>query len=91
MTSSRRSTRGRMAQEAPEAHPREGIDIPCGLPPEAYLSRCGGGGEEMVVKEAIMDVAVGVATFQGESRGGRPTMGCPGCHGETMEDVAQKP
>lgn len=79
-----------MAQDAHEPQPREGIDIPCGPPPEAYLYRCGGGGEEMVVNEAIIDVVVGTAKVRGESRGGMPQIDCPGWHGETMEYVEQE-
>jgi hypothetical protein len=80
-----------MGQDAHEAQPREGIDIPCGPPPEEYRYRCGVCGEEMLVKEAIIDDAVGVAKLHGEYRGGMPTIGCPGCNGETMEYVAQEP
>jgi len=47
--------------------------------------------EEMLVNEAIIDVAIGAATFRGEYTGGMPTLGCPGCNGETMEYVAQEP
>ena len=79
-----------MAQDANERQPREGIDIPFGPPPEEYLYRCGVCGEEMLVNEAIIDVAVGVAKFHGEYRGGMPTIGCPGCNGETMEYVEQE-
>ena len=80
-----------MAQDAHERQPREGIDIPFGPPPEAYLSRCGVCGEEMWVKEAIIDVVVGAAKFRGASRGGMPQIDCPGCHGETMEYVEEEP
>ena len=38
----------------------------------------------MLVNEAIIDVAIGAATFRGEYTGGLPALGCPGCHGETM-------
>jgi hypothetical protein len=45
----------------------------------------------MLVNEAIIDVAIGaaigVATCRGEYQGGMPTIGCPGCNGETMEYV----
>lgn len=80
-----------MAQDAHEPHPREGIDIPCGPPPEASLSRCGVCGEEMLVNEAIMDVVVGTAPFRGEYRGGMPQIDCPRCNGETMAYVEQEP
>ena len=69
MTSSRRSKKGSRAQDAHERQPREGIDIPFGPPPEAYLSRCGVCGEEMLVNEAIIDVVVGAAKFRGEYPG----------------------
>ena len=52
-----------MAPDAHEPHSREGIDIPFGPPPEEYLYRCGVCGEEMLVNEAIIDVAVGAASF----------------------------
>src|SRR4029077_1833901 len=98
MTSSRRSEKGSMdskkrsmSQDAHEPQPREGIDIPFGPPPEEYLYRCGVCGEEMLVNEAIIDVAVGVAKFHGEYRGGIPTIGCPGCNSETMEYVEPEP
>ncbi len=64
------------------------IDIPFGPPPEEYLYRCAVCGEEMLVKEAIIDVAVGAAKFRGEYRGGMPTIGCPGCNGETASIMA---
>jgi hypothetical protein len=80
-----------MGQDAHEPQPREGLDIPFELPPEEYLYRCGVCGAEMLVHEAIMDVALGAATFCGDSRGGMPTLGCPGYNGEPLEYVAQKP
>ena len=46
---------------------------------------------EMLVNEAIIDVAVGATKFRGEYTGGMPTIGCPGCNGETMEYVEQEP
>ena len=67
-----------MGQDENEPQPREGIDIPFGPPPEEYLYRCAVCGEEMLVNEAIIDVAVGAAKFRGEYRGGMPTIGCPG-------------
>jgi len=71
--------------------PPEALDEPFGPPPEAYLYRCPVCREEMLVNEAIIDVAIGAATFRGEYTGGMPTLGCPGCNGETMEYVAQEP
>jgi hypothetical protein len=38
-----------------------GLDVPFGPPPEAYLYRCPVCGEEMLVNEAIIDVAIGTA------------------------------
>jgi hypothetical protein len=45
----------------------------------------------MLVNEAIIDVAIGAAKFRGEYTGGMPTLGCPGCNGETMEYVEPEP
>jgi hypothetical protein len=69
----------------------EGLDAPFGLPPEESLYRCPVCQEEMLVNEAIIDVAIGAAKFRGDYQGGMPTIGCPGCHGETMEYVEQEP
>ncbi len=65
----------------------EALDEPCGPPPEAYRSRCPVCREERLVNEAIVEVASGAAKFRGEYTGGMPIIGCPGCHGETMEYV----
>ena len=85
MTSSRQSNKGSMAQGVHEPPSREGIDLPFGPPPEEYRYRCPVCGVEELVNEAIIDVAVGAATFRGEYTGGMPCLGCPGCNGETME------
>ena len=69
---------------------REGIDIPFGPPPEEYLYCCTVCGAEDLVNEAIIDVAVGAAKFRSKYQGGIPTLGCPGCNGETMEYVDQE-
>jgi hypothetical protein len=45
----------------------------------------------MLVNEAIIDVAVGAAKLRGESTGGMPTLGCPGCNGETMVYIEHEP
>jgi hypothetical protein len=45
----------------------------------------------MLVNEAIIDVAIGMAKFRGEDARGMPTIGCPGCNGEAMEYVEQEP
>jgi hypothetical protein len=46
-------------------------------------------GEEALVNEEIIDVTIGPLKFYGEYRGGMPTIGCPGCNGDTMEYVEQ--
>lgn len=79
-----------MSQSGKEPVPREGIDIPFGPPPEEYLYRCPVCGEEELINEAIIDVAVGAAKFRGEYQGRLPNLGCPGCNGETMEYVDQE-
>ena len=79
-----------MSQPGKEPVPREGIDMPFGPPPEEYLYCCPVCGEEELMNEAIIDMAVGAATFRGEYRGGMPMIGCPGCNGETMEYVDQE-
>ena len=71
-----------MRRKHHEPLPQEGLDAPFGPPPEEYLYRCPVCGEEMLVNEAIIDVAIGVAKFRGEYTGGMPVMGCPGCNGE---------
>ena len=80
-----------MRRKHHEPLPQEGLDEPFGPPPEEYLYRCPVCGEEMLVNEAIVDVAVGVAKFRGEYTGGMPMMGCPGCNGETMVYIEQEP
>jgi hypothetical protein len=45
----------------------------------------------MLVNEAIIDVAIGAAKFRGEYTGRMPTLGCPGCNGETMVYIEQEP
>ena len=69
---------------------REGIDTPFGPPPEEYLYRCAVCGEEALVNEEIIDVTIGTLKFRGEYQGGMPTIGCPGCNGETMRYVDQE-
>jgi hypothetical protein len=80
-----------MRRKRREPIPQEGLDIPFGPPPEEYLYRCTVCGEELLVKEAIIDVAIGAATFRGEYTSGMPTIGCSGCNGETMEYVEPEP
>ena len=69
----------------------ESLDEPFGPPPEEYRYRCPVCGEERLVNEAIIDVAIGAAKFRREYTGVMPTLGCPGCNGETMAYVAQEP
>src|SRR5262249_9912498 len=82
--------RGKYASQAPRAAPTGGAGEPFGPPPEEYRYRCPVCGEEMLVNEAIIDVAVGAAKFRREYTCGMPTLGCPGCNGETMEYVDQE-
>jgi hypothetical protein len=79
-----------MNDDTKEPQPREGIDGPFGPPPEEYLYRCPVCGEEALINEEIIDVTVGTLKFLGEYRGGMPTLGCPGCEGETMEYVEEE-
>jgi hypothetical protein len=79
-----------MPRQRHEPLPPAVLDEPCGPPPEDHHSHCPVCGEEMLVNEASMDVAIGAAKFRGEYRGGMPTIGCPGCHGETMAYVGQE-
>ena len=76
--------RGKYASQAPRAalSGRPGT-IPFGPPPEEYLYRCPVCGEEMLVNEAIIDVAIGAAQFRGEYPGGMPTLG--------VQDATAKP
>ena len=76
-----------MRRKRNEPIPQEGLAVPFGPPPEEYLYRCAVCGEEMLVNEAIGDVAVGAAKFCRDYTGGMPTLGCPGCNGETMEYI----
>jgi hypothetical protein len=80
-----------MGRKRHEPIPPEGLDGPFGPPPEEYRYRCSVCGEELLVNEAIIDVAIGMATFRGEYQGGMPTIGCSGCNGETMAYVEQAP
>jgi hypothetical protein len=58
----------------PEPLPQASLDEPFGPPPEEYLERCPVGRAEMLVNEAIMDVAIGMAKVHGEYTGGMPTL-----------------
>jgi hypothetical protein len=55
-----------MNRQGTEPLLREGIDIPFGPPPEEDLYCYPVCDEEMLVNEAIIDVAVGAAKFRGE-------------------------
>jgi len=44
----------------------------------------------MLVNEAIIDVALGMAKSRGEYEGGMPTIGYPGYNGETLAYVEQQ-
>lgn len=54
---------------------------------EEYLSRCSACGTEWLVDDVIVDAAVGMAKFRGEYDGRLPSLGCPGCNGDTLEYV----
>ena len=80
-----------MRRKRPEPLPLEALDEPFGPPPEESRYRCPVCGEAMLVNEAIIDVAIGAATFRGDYTSGMPRLGCPGCNGETMEYVTEEP
>ena len=64
----------------------EGLDVPFGPPPEEYNYRCSHCRYEMKVNEAIIDVEIAKAEFEGRNvEGFMPLLGCPGCNQETME------
>ncbi|MDA3790816.1 MAG: hypothetical protein PF503_20270 [Desulfobacula sp.] len=66
----------------------EGEDIPFGPPPEEYSYRCSQCNREFAVNEAIIDVEIGLAEFEGRYyEGFMPVLGCPGCNQETLEYV----
>jgi len=62
---------------------------PFGPPPEEYLYCCPVCGEEALINEEIIVVTIGTLKFYGEYKGGMPTLGCPGCDGETMEYIEE--
>jgi hypothetical protein len=76
-----------MNQSRNDPVPEEGDDVPFGPPVEEYLYRCSACGAEWLVDEIIVDAAVGMAKFRGEYEGRLPSLGCPGCNGETLEYV----
>ena len=64
----------------------EGEDFPFGPPPEEYPYRCSHCRHEMKVNEAIIDVEIAKAEYEGRNvEGFMPTLGCPRCNRETME------
>ena len=64
----------------------EGVDVPFGPPPEEYNYRCSQCNCEMVVNEAIIDVEIAMAEFEGRwHEGFMPVLSCPGCNQDTME------
>ncbi len=66
----------------------EGEEVPFGPPPEEYSYRCSHCNCEMAVNEAIIDVEIAMAEFEGSwYEGFMPVLGCPGCNQETMEYV----
>ena len=66
----------------------EGVDIPFGPPPKEYKYRCSNCSHEMEVNEAIIDVEVFMAEYDGSYyEGFMPVLGCPNCNRETMEYV----
>ena len=73
----------RRQEEVPQT--REDLDAPFGPPPIEYPYRCLVCEMELLVNEAIIDVGIGMAKFQNEYyKGFMPTIGCPGCNGDTM-------
>lgn len=66
----------------------EGVDVPFGPAPEEYSYRCSQCRHEMKVNEAIIDVEIAKAEFEGTYYDGfMPTLGCPNCNRETMKYV----
>src|SRR6266446_5891361 len=90
MMNSGRSQGGNMRHKRHEPILPKGLDEPFGPPPEEYLYRCLVCSEEMLVNEAIIDVAISATKFRGEYICGMPIIGCPGCNGETMAYVKQE-
>jgi len=60
------SGEGSMRRKRHEPLPQEGLEVPCGPPPEEYLYRCPVCNAERLVKEASIAVAIGAARFRGE-------------------------
>ena len=69
---------------------REALDEPFGPPPMEYPYRCTVCGTELLVNEAVIDAGIGIAQFRNEYQAGfMPTIGCPGCNGDTMVYIDQ--
>ncbi|BBO79658.1 hypothetical protein DSCO28_64570 [Desulfosarcina ovata subsp. sediminis] len=67
----------------------EGEDVPFGPPPVEYNYRCSHCQYEMKVNEAIIDVEIAIAEFEGRNvRGFMPVLGCPHCNREAMKFAA---
>ncbi len=59
-----------------------------GPPPVEYKYRCSQCLREMEVNEAIIDVEMAIAEYEGRNvEGFMPVLGCPGCNNDTMEYV----
>lgn len=76
-----------MEQACNNQVPEGESDMPFGPPVEEYLYRCSACGEEWLVDDVIVDAAIGMAKFRGEYDGKLPSLGCPGCNGDTLEYV----
>ena len=65
---------------------KEGEDVPFGPPPEEFSYRCSHCKHEMKVNEAIIDVEIAKAVFEGACyEEFMPILGCPNCNREAME------
>jgi hypothetical protein len=76
MMNYKQSGEGNMRRKRHEPIPPDALDEPFGPPLEEYLYRCPVCGEELLVNEAIIDVAMGAAKFRGDHTGGMPVLGC---------------
>ncbi len=64
----------------------EGENVPFGPPPEEFSYRCSQCKHEMEVNEAIIDVEIDMAEYNGKYyEGYMPVLGCPNCNQDTME------
>jgi len=76
-----------MGQAGNNRVPEDDDDVPFGPHVEEYLYRCSACGAEWLVDDVMVDAAVGMAKFRGEYDGRLPSLGCPGCNGDTLEYV----